>query len=389
MNQERFPSSHHEMNDSVEQPKAEKKEHAPRSRRGIVRRSLHRLMTAGLALMAFFSESEAKHPGEAQAVERVENIGENDKQSEMAGPEKMIQWEGREYRADEFDAALLVQFQEILGSLADRCDDAEQCYYYYADQLSLDVKAISTLTGKSEEELVWIGRVMRGGFVRQPGIAFPGTLVGVVEVGRRDLPPVSKGEKHQFYRLLYEFHRTGIADAYAEFRVAERDADEQLVLAEQVAKSVEASTRLANMEMQVRYGQRQYQNFFEWFTRGVGDGLPSGEDKWEAAFAAYQTSIQNMYDCARRHPLAEDPGDALFSGEAYALARAAEEYHGDRLEVFTDARDAAENRWFTGDEAKSWAQMEAMERERLSELEQKVGAVKKEESALVATAKNL
>lgn len=372
-------------------PRAEagRRVYTPRSRPP--RRSIRRLLVGALSLFGIVAQHEGKESyGQGQTTVEIASRNPNSEmvvESEGRVDIETVEWRKQRYSAKEFNEILLVSFQEALGHLADRCDDAEQCYYYYADQLQSDAEPIVALTEKSRDELEWIGDVIRTGFAWQSGFSMQGAFVGVAEAGREHLPPMKKEEKRDFYRMLYEYHRTTVADAYAEFRIPERTTQEQEEFKGLVAKNIETATVLAAVDMQVQYGLKQYGGEFQkWFFEGVGDGVPSGNDKWEKAFRGHEQAIQNLYDYAMTHLLPEDAGDSVEAQRAFALARSAEEYYSDRLDLSVEAHAQASGRLFGGGEVRAWSRMATEERARLDTLKKKITAVKKEQTALAAIA---
>lgn len=375
-----------QTDESMEKEKEKKKRPSARSRR-----SLRRVLSAIVSLSTIFSPyagAESSGKSEAPSVERASADTDADAAApEHAGEAPPVAWDNRTYDRQEFNDILLEGFRESLGSLADRCDDAEQCFYYYGDQMGTDTRPIEALTGKSARELSFTARILRSGFARRQGMRMPGSYTGVVEAGRDLLPPAPREETRSLYRLLYEYHKTRIADCYADFRVPERSEEDVRGIEALVSNVVETSTLLAAFELQARYGLSHYgSRFREWFFQGFGGGLPSADAKWSQLFRSHEQALGALYAYASDRPLADEDSNVMPALRAFAMARAAQEYHGDRADLFLGAAEQSRTRLFSGDEADDWSALADKERERVRALESAAADMKKREVTLAAAA---
>ncbi len=343
----------------------------------VIRKSRQRFPRVAAAMFSLFSSftPESYVERESIAGETKENVSEessaHDVQEDIVeakewGTEETIEWKGQAYSEEAFNDVLLAGFHEILGSLADKCDDAEQCFYYYADQLRTDAEPISLLTGKSPQELEWIGGAIRRGFAQQPGLRFPGAYIGIVETANRTLPPMPQEQKHAFFQDAYTRHLDTLTKLYENFGVAELEIRNQKAFQEAAATVIEKATELAAFEVQAQNGVQKYDNFEEWFEKGVAE-IGSGEQRLRQAYEESKKAIETFYSFAGS-TLNDVDAESFAKDKERAFLNTEQAYHAELHDLFSAAREKAEGKLFAGEEVVRWKNRADQEEARLKDI---------------------
>jgi hypothetical protein len=249
----------------------------------------------------------------------------------------------------------------LLGHLVDDCSgDAERCFYYYENQLKRFqnreqrgkmYEVMSTLTGKSTDELTWSAGTIRSGFVKTPMRI--GDFTGMVEPGRDILPPMTGEKKAEFYDILFELEKTFTSDAYKDFRIDERSTEEREAISTLVGAVSESRVEYAARVARVVFRAKNDNDFMKWFDEGIGDGHLSGEQKLNESFQEHISAVGRLYDYLDSHPYTDQDEVIILASKGVALEGARRMHHESLRNLFVSMETGARGSFFSSG-AEEW-----------------------------------
>lgn len=278
------------MRETGHKPSEETQE--PPARKKILRRRAGWGVVPVIAAALGGAAASEPEGGRKESVVATQSLSEGEIMEEDTTP---VFWQGREATRGQLSKDLMAELRQRLGDdFVSDCGSVEACYYAYAKG-TLNEKLISlieAISGKSREELAWCREGMRGFY--KEGLVMPGAIGHAIEVGRSDLPPMKALERQAFFQELVKRHIAFLHSAWAQMNVEKGQPERRHVLSEKAGQLIEARTREAIFEATIRYQQTQGRDFEEWYTQGVGEGLPSGSARWKGAHAKTMSALEQL-----------------------------------------------------------------------------------------------
>ena len=280
-----------------------------------------------------------------------------------------VEFRGAEWTKEGLSAGLLEMMRgqpdadgrpDLLGDFVDRCTSADQCFAYYGDQLqkrqteagyALVHEGVELLTGKTADEVDWVGEGIRAGFVESTGI---GWIESKSEVGRDKFQGMSGEKRKKFFADMFARHADTLSRLYKEAHIKERTPDDRAAVVKKAGIMIHAETEYHAQTARTGWkAQMKGADFEEWFTKGEGAGFASGDAQWQGEFAKWQEGIDGLYSHLGAHPIVGKE-DLTEVEHERAADEATAAHHGGREQLFSTLQEKAVTSWFGSASAKRW-----------------------------------